>query len=101
MPDLLSAMDVMAFPSLYEGMPNTVIEAQATGLPCLISDSITREANITGLVKYESLSASALKWAEDVQSMVGKKRKDTRCSFISNGYDIQSLVEHFITIAYR
>ena len=100
-PDLLSAMDVMAFPSLYEGMPNTVIEAQATGLPCLISDSITREANITGLVKYESLSASALKWAEDVQSMVGKKRKDTRCSFISNGYDIQSLVEHFITIAYR
>ena len=46
-PALLSAMDVFVFPSFYEGMPNTVIEAQATGLPCLIADTITKEANVT------------------------------------------------------
>ena len=56
-PALLSAMDVFVFPSLYEGMPNTVIEAQATGLPCLIADTITREADITGLVSYDIESA--------------------------------------------
>ena len=55
-PQLLMAMDIFVFPSLYEGMPNTVIEAQATGLKCIISDTITREADITGLVSYTSLN---------------------------------------------
>ena len=68
-PDLLSAMDVMVFPSLYEGMPNTVIEAQATGLPCLISDSITKEADITGLVVYKSLTDSHNAWAKNALAL--------------------------------
>ena len=63
-PDILSAMDVFVFPSLYEGMPNTVIEAQATGLQCIVSDSITSEANITGLVTYISLHNNKTTWAK-------------------------------------
>lgn len=100
-PEILSAMDIMVFPSLYEGMPNTIIEAQATGLPCLISDSITREANITGLVKYKSLNTSAADWAEDVMAMIGKKREDTKKAFISHGYDIQGVVGQLVEIAYK
>ena len=46
----LSAMDVFAFPSLYEGMPLALVEAQANGLPCCVSDRIPKDAMITDLV---------------------------------------------------
>lgn len=46
----LSAMDVFAFPSLYEGTPLALLEAQANGLPCLISDRIPADACATELV---------------------------------------------------
>lgn len=49
---LYQAMDVFAMPSLYEGLPVTLIEAQAAGLPCIASDRITRQANAIGLVRY-------------------------------------------------
>lgn len=90
-PQILSAMDVFVFPSFHEGMPNTVIEAQATGLPCVIADTITREANITGLVRYLSLSASPEEWAEAALADSDIQRKDTRADFLANGYDIQSV----------
>lgn len=94
-PAVLSAMDAFVFPSLYEGMPNTVIEAQATGLPCLIADTITREADITGLVKYMPLGDAAL-WAENALELVSDERKDTRDDFIKNGYDIQGSADKFV-----
>lgn len=93
--NLLSAMDVFVFPSLYEGMPNTVIEAQATGLPCVIADTITREANITGLVHYESLTKTSDKWADIAIKCSRKKRKNVREEFVKNGYDINSVVREF------
>ncbi|MBE6593913.1 MAG: glycosyltransferase family 1 protein [Ruminococcaceae bacterium] len=99
-PHLLSAMDVFAFPSFYEGMPNTVIEAQATGLPCVIADTITREADITGLVEYLPLG-NAAEWAERVAAAVRSERADTHPSFISNKYDIGSVVEEFVKNMYR
>ena len=43
LPEVLMAMDAFVFPSFFEGMPNAVIEAQATGLPCIISDTITKK----------------------------------------------------------
>ena len=47
----LSAMDVFAFPSLYEGMPLALVEAQANGLPCCVSDRIPKDAKITELIR--------------------------------------------------
>lgn len=52
----LSAFDVFAFPSLREGTPLALIEAQANGLPCVISDTIPQDATVTKLVKQLSLS---------------------------------------------
>ena len=95
-PRMLSAMDVFVVPSFYEGMPNTVIEAQATGLPCVIADTITKEANITGLVQYLPLTDSAQAWAEQALSLCGQVRKDTKQDFIANGYDIQSVSQNFV-----
>lgn len=99
-PDILSAMDVMLMPSLYEGMPNTVIEAQATGLPCVISDSITSEANITGLVKYVSLSKSSDFWADEVLKATSNTRFNTKKMFVDNGYDIESVTRQFVHVVF-
>ena len=94
-PALLSAMDVFVFPSFYEGMPNTVIEAQATGLPCVIADTITEEAGVTGLVKYISLQVSLYEWANSVIASCKKSRIDTKNEFIKYAYDIDSVKNNF------
>ena len=62
--ELLQAMDIFIFPSLYEGLPVSVIEAQASGLNCILSDCITKEADVTDLISYVSLEECSEKWAE-------------------------------------
>lgn len=99
-PDVLSAMDVFLFPSLYEGMPNTVIEAQAMGLPVVLADTITKEADITGLLEYRSLAESSDIWAKAVISKMCIERTDHTKDFKDNRYDIQSVVEQFITLVF-
>ena len=97
-PQLLSAMDVFVFPSFYEGMPNTVIEAQATGLPCVIADTITPEADITGLVSYLPLSDSPEIWAEKALSVQTGERRDTAVDFLEHGYDIHRVAEELVEL---
>ena len=99
-PKIFSAMDVFVFPSLYEGMPNTVIEAQATGLPCVIADTITREADITGLVQYLPLKDTSEKWASVALSAISKERKNTKSDFINNKYDIESVAQEFVRLVF-
>lgn len=99
-PSLLSAMDVFVMPSFYEGMPNTIIEAQATGLPCVIADTITREANITGLVKYIPLS-NPEEWAQKALLLSRAGHAETKSSFIDHQYDIDSVTEQFIRLVFE
>ena len=101
-PELLMGMDVLLFPSFFEGMPNVVIEAQATGLPCVISDSITREADITGTVQYVSLNESDSVWAEKVLEIAdsGMERHDMTECFKKNRYDIESVTEDFVKLIF-
>lgn len=99
-PKLLSAMDVFVMPSFYEGMPNTVIEAQATGLSCVISDTITKQANITGLVEYLPLEQPAEFWAQKALDMAKTDRTDTKNIFIENKYDIESVAKEFVCLVF-
>lgn len=55
-PDLLFASDLFVLPSIYEGLPFTAIEAQATGLPCVISDQVSEQVKITSLVHFIPLN---------------------------------------------
>lgn len=89
-PDLMQAMDCFAFPSLYEGIPVTLIEAQAAGLPCMISSGIPTECTKTDLVKYIPLSAGAEVWAEEVLNTRGIARQNTREQIVQEGYDIEA-----------
>ena len=65
-PKLLSAMDMLVFPSLYEGLPGVVLEAQASGLPCFISDQITKEVVLSDNVKQISLNQDKNDWIETI-----------------------------------
>lgn len=99
-PELLSAMDLFLFPSFYEGMPNTVIEAQTNGVPCLISDTITKEVKVTDLVEFESLEHSSLKWAKSMNKMLNEKnslsRNDYQKIMKEQGYDIEEVTNIFL-----
>lgn len=95
-PGILSAMDIFVFPSLYEGMPNVVIEAQATGLPAVISDTITKEVKLTDLIKFCSLNDDVQKWTNTILN--SKKRDDKKCVKYQNilrkkGYSIEKSVK--------
>lgn len=63
-PALLHAMDVFCMPSLYEGMPLAVLEAQAAGLPCLVSNGVPKDCLQTPRARQLPLSAPPSKWAE-------------------------------------
>jgi glycosyltransferase involved in cell wall biosynthesis len=88
--DLLQAMDVFVFPSIYEGLPVTLVEAQAAGIKCIISDRITEEVKITDLIEFVSLNKGASFWAGEVMKYSdGYKRTDTGEKIIKAGFDIK------------
>ena len=72
--ELLQAADVLVFPSLFEGLGIAVVEAQCTGMPCIISDIIPNEVMITDLVEKVSLHESASIWAEKLIRKSGLSR---------------------------
>ena len=87
--DLMQAMDVFVFPSLYEGLPVTMVEAQAAGLPCLISDKVPSECILTnGLVDVLPLSAEPETWAAKILEKRNLPRSDRRSEIAAHGFDI-------------
>ena len=97
-PDCLMSMDVMVFPSFFEGMPNAVIEAQTTGLPCLVSDTVTKECRVTDIVEFLSLKQSPKVWAEKALQMVKCQvdRKMYAEKMRLAGYDITDVADEFL-----
>ena len=86
---LIQAMDVFIFPSLYEGLPVTLVEVQTSGLPCVISDKIPCESIITKeLVTVKSLGDSPDEWADQIIGRLGEKRVSRVDEITTNGYDI-------------
>ena len=67
-PDLLNAMDVFIFPSLYEGIPLSLIEAQIARKPCFISDGVNEHAIISNIVTRIALEQGASLWGDKILS---------------------------------
>lgn len=88
---LMQAFDAFLFPSLFEGLPVTLVEAQAAGLPILMSDAIPKDCIITNQIKSLSLDLSAQEWALSLLSEVKNfYRKDTSDLIKEAGFDICS-----------
>lgn len=86
--DLLQAMDVFLFPSLYEGLPVTIVEAQAAGLPCLISDKVPIECKKTELVHQISLEEDIMCWVNEAIEVSKMERKNMSKEIQMSGFDI-------------
>lgn len=66
----IQAMDVIVFPSLFEGIPLVLIEAQAAGLPCVVSNAISPDTKITDSLMFEELDADTDKWCRDIDELL-------------------------------
>lgn len=86
--ELLQAFDVLLFPSLFEGIPVSIIEAQAAGLPCLLSDTIDNETAITSNVEFHSLNAPISEWTNAILNKKDFRRVDTTSEIVDAGYDV-------------
>ena len=80
-----SAMDLFLMPSLFEGLPITLVEAQANGLPSLVSSAVTSECDLTGLLEFYPLSAGCRQWAEKISDKLANGRK--------NNVDVENLLQ--------
>lgn len=86
--ELLQAMDVLMLPSLFEGVPVTGIEAQAAGLPCIMSTNVSEEFNV-GFISYLDLSESPKIWAEKIFEQYGSTDRMKGAELVAKaGYDI-------------
>ncbi|GGP14056.1 glycosyltransferase family 1 protein [Oceanobacillus neutriphilus] len=103
-PDLLQMFDLFIFPSFFEGLPVTLVEAQASGLPCIISDSITEEVDMNlGLIHQLSISDKDL-WIKKIMELKKElpSREVEKEHLITKGFDIKhtaaSLQTKYLTV---
>ena len=68
-----SAMDVFCFPSLWEGLGIVLLEAQYNGLPCVVSDVVPKEAEISNGINRMNLNTSVQEWAKALISLYGRR----------------------------
>ena len=88
--ELMQAMDVFLFPSLYEGLPVTIVEAQASGLKCIISDKVPTECALTDNVQVVKLEDSPKIWANQVLEYKNYERRNTKQDIEKANFDIKA-----------
>lgn len=89
---LMQATDIFLFPSLFEGLPVVLIEAQAAGLKCIVSDTITKESDVTGRVEYIGLKKSSEHWANRILTS-SFEHTDTSEDLITKEYDSSTMAQ--------
>lgn len=90
------AFDYFVFPSTFEGFPGSVLEAQAAGLHCLISDKVTKEVALTPLVSYRSIEENPQNWADEIlkkEKEAGNRKVDVS-AIREKGFDVQGQASH-------
>lgn len=87
--EVLQAMDIFLQPSLFEGLSLAAVEAQASGLPCVLSDTVSKETKIIPNVSFISLNSPLNIWVKQCQQFVNVPRHDVSKLLRNGGYDIK------------
>ena len=90
--ELYNVMDLFLFPSLYEGLPVVLIEAQTNGLPIVASDTIDKDSDYTNTISFLSLQDSKDVWITEIEKRLGK-RTDNRKLMENSKYNIKNTVK--------
>lgn len=96
--EYMMAMDTMIFPSFFEGFPITILEAQATGLPVVLSDTITNEVFLTECIHSMSLSAGARLWANKAMMLKAGDRGAMNTLISTSKYNMKNCVKSLESI---
>ena len=91
--DLMNMFDVFVFPSIYEGLPIALVEAQASGLPCVVSDVITDQAIFVNNVKKVSLKESNCIWITTILDLLNGERTNNCEAIKKAGFDVDETVK--------
>lgn len=94
--DYYQAMDYFVYPSRFEGLPGTIIEAQTNGLKCLMSDTICDEVKVTPLVETMSIEAEPELWAKRIEENAGYERKSRVKEIQKAGFDVRAQAEEMM-----
>ena len=94
-PNLMSAFDILLFPSLHEGLPVVVVEAQTSGCPVVMSSNVTDEVILTDIVTHLSLTENNEKWGKTVECLSRKaiNREEYYKKVQTAGYDVRDNVK--------
>ena len=88
--ELYQALDVFVLPSIYEGLPVVGVEAQASGLLCVLSSDMTKETKVLKTTEFLTLDVGAEKWANTIiQNFEKFERKDTTEEITKNNFNIK------------
>jgi len=95
----LQMMDVMLFPSLFEGIPMALIEAQANGLPCLVSDTVSHEIKVLKKTKFIRLDDGEVYWKDFLLHMMPFLREKRAVELVANSpFNLRKSIEKLQSI---
>ncbi len=100
-PQLLMAMDCFVFPSIHEGFPLTLVEAQAAQLPCVVSDTITPTVKLTEALQFASIEAQPEEWSEKIEAALQLNRREISIDRVIQHFDIDQVCKKLEQIYLR
>ena len=99
-PKLMQGMDLFLFPSLFEGLPVVLVEAQSAGLKCVTSTGVTEESDLTNTLEFYDLNISPKEWAEKIVNL-DRKKYDNSTILKKKGYDSSTNINWLVDFYFK